>query len=279
MSAKPTAKWGVAAGAIGRLRHSRHTARYVWLWVRSIPYIGNRFVCPCCGGRFRKFLTYGVRPRPNARCPRCGTLERHRLLWLYLKQETGLFSESLSVLHFAPEFIYYRALSSLPNLFYVTADIDSPLASVALDITRCPFGDETFDVILCSHVLEHVADDQAATREMYRVLKPDGWAIILSPVDRSRAETFEDPTVVSAEERERYFGQVDHVRVYGRDYVGRLERAGFTVRADYLGRRLPRVRRKGYAVKKNSPIYLCLKRPKTFSRLEGARASGGPERA
>ena len=186
--------------------------------------------CPCCGGRYEKFLPFGHRQRPNALCPGCRSLERHRMLWLFLQTRTPILREPLSVLHIAPEEALRRPLERLANGFYVSGDLSAPDAMVRMDLTDIPFEDASFDAILCSHVLEHVPDDARAMSELFRVLVPGGWAVIQSPMDPTLATTDEDPSVVSPEERERRFGFREHVRQYGRDYVARLERAGFRVR-------------------------------------------------
>src|SRR5262249_36838215 len=170
--------------------------------------------------------TPGGRTRRNSSCLRCGASERHRHLWLYLRNRTNLFSEPLRVLHFAPEWIIQERLRRCPNLDYVSADLDPRRAMVKMDITDLSYPDGSFDVVLCSHVLEHVTDDRRALSELHRVLKPGGCAIVLVPIDYKRAETFEDPTVVSPGDRERLFWQADHVRLYGRDFRERLEETG-----------------------------------------------------
>jgi SAM-dependent methyltransferase len=197
-------------------------------------------------------------------CPVCHSLERHRALWLYLQDQTCLFTENLHVLHFAPEEAFRRALADLPNLNYVTADIEPGQAMLAIDITQIPFASGTFDVILCNHVLEHVPDDRRAIGELYRVLKHGGWAILQSPVDTQRERTFEDPTITSPQERERLFGQNDHVRVYGRDYKARLESAGFAVTVDDFSQRIGPERIEQCALGKDLDIYFCTK-PMTAS--------------
>jgi SAM-dependent methyltransferase len=154
------------------------------------------------------------------------------LLWLYLQQRTNLFSTPLKVLHFAPEFALQRRFRQCSNLDYISADLSEPEAMQKMDITAIPSANQTFDVILCSHVLEHIPDDRQAMRELHRVLKPGGWAILLVPIDMRREQTFEDPTVTDPQERLRLFEQTDHVRIYGRDYVQRLEQAGFMVRQE-----------------------------------------------
>lgn len=189
--------------------------------------------CPCCGGHAADFLSFGVVPRPHAMCPACRALERHRLLWLYFAARTNILSgEPLSVLHVAPEPVFQQALRQRPHLRYVSADVQAQDAMTRMDITSIPMRDGTFDVILCNHVLEHVPEDRQAMRELYRVLKNGGWALLQVPLDSSLATTREDPSVTDPAERQRLFGQRDHVRLYGRDYRSRLEDAGFDVRVD-----------------------------------------------
>ena len=193
-------------------------------------YGGLRHRCPCCGARLRKFAPHH-RGRPNALCPRCGAAERHRLLWLYLQREADLARAGIAVLHFAPEAAIARRLETLPNLAYTTADLDPAAAMVAADITNLPFDDESFDLILCSHVLEHVVDDRRAFAEMFRVLRPGGRALLMHPIDYSR-DTYEDPSITTPDERKRAFLQEDHVRIYGRDFPDRVAVAGFEVSLD-----------------------------------------------
>lgn len=239
----------------------RPGVRQACYWLTSFLYVGDRVECPCCGGRFRKFLPYGVNPRANAQCPRCACKARHRQLWLYLKNKTNLFSDRLRLLHFAPEYVFRKQLVASSNLDYVTIDLDSLMAMIKADITRIPFADAAFDVVLCNHVLEHVAADKQAMRELCRVLKPGGWAILQVPLERKREQTFEDPRIVSPEEREKWFHQKDHVRIYGLDYKDRLEAAGFTVSLDYYAKELPEELRTQYALRGNRPIYFCTKPP------------------
>jgi SAM-dependent methyltransferase len=231
-------------------------AKSLYYSLRAIRYQGNAVECPICVGHFRRFLPSGiVTVRPQAICPRCAASERHRQLWLYLQQHTNLFTALLDVLHFAPEYSLTKQLARRSNLRYVTADLYRP-ATVKADITNIPFADHAFDVILCSHVLEHIPDDRRAMRELYRVLKPGGWAILLVPIELDRATTFEDATVTDPQERLRIFGQDDHVRIYGRDYVSRLQDAGFTVHHDAFTHTLPAslVRRYGLL---DEPIFFC----------------------
>ncbi|MFC4723436.1 class I SAM-dependent methyltransferase [Geojedonia litorea] len=191
---------------------------------------GKTFTDPIDGKSFVSFLPYGYgNQRNNALSPSTLSLERHRLLWLYLKNETGFFTENLKVLHFAPEQAFYNRFKKLNNLEYITTDLNSPLAEVKADICNLPFDDHTFDVILCNHVLEHIPDDTKAMQELYRVMKPNGWGVFQIPQDLSRQATFEDNSITDKKERAKIFGQYDHVRVYGLDYFEKLRSIGFKV--------------------------------------------------
>ncbi len=188
--------------------------------------------CPCCKGQFQLFKPFGTPSRANAMCPNCSSLERHRLMQLYFERKTNLFAAPLKVLHFAPEACFSSVLDNNPLIDYISADLYAPNAKQKIDITDIPYADNSFDVILCSHVLEHIPDDHRAMRELRRVLKPEGWALLQVPIDHRRATTFEDPSITDPAERERLFGQHDHVRWYGRDYATRLVKSGFEVRVD-----------------------------------------------
>lgn len=191
---------------------------------------GKTYQDPIDGRTFRKFLPYGYEiQRDNVLSPSTFSLERHRLLWLYLKNETDFFSKPAKMLHFAPEQAFYKRFKKLHHLEYTTTDLNSPIADVKADICDLPFDDNAYDVIFCNHVLEHIPDDHKAMQELYRVLKPGGFAILQIPQDLSRAQTFEDDSITDRKERARIFGQYDHVRVYGRDYFDRLRNIGFTV--------------------------------------------------
>jgi predicted SAM-dependent methyltransferase len=207
-------------------------------WVRPLLAFwlrGDRYTDPIDGRSFRSFLPYGHEaPRENVLSPSTLSLERHRLLWLYLQKETDFFRRPLRVLHFAPEQAFYSRFRAHKNLEYTTTDLNSPLAEVHADICDLPFEDDSFDVILCNHVLEHIPDDRRALSELLRVMKPWGWGVFQVPQDLGREQTLEDPGITDREERRKIFGQYDHVRVYGRDYFDLLRKAGFEVRAlDY----------------------------------------------
>ena len=201
-------------------------------------YVGRGRECPVCRTRRRRFLPYGyVVSRADALCPSCLSLERHRLLWLYLTRETDLLGRSQRILHIAPEVCLMERLLRQQAADYTTADLESPLAQLHFDVLQIPLPDASYDVLICNHLLEHVADDRRALGEFYRILRPGGWGILLSPVDRSRAETFEDESITDPAERTRIFGQYDHRRIYGRDYGDRLREAGFAVEEiDYAAR-------------------------------------------
>lgn len=191
---------------------------------------GNKFTDPIDGKSFKSFLPYGYgTQRNNVLSPSTLSLERHRLLWLYLKNKTDFFTTQKKVLHFAPEQAFYKRFRNMKHLDYTTTDLNSPLADVKADICNLPFDDNTYDIIFCNHVLEHIPDDTKAMQELYRVLKPGGMGIFQIPQDLSRATTFEDNTITDKAERAKIFGQYDHVRVYGRDYFDKLRRIGFNV--------------------------------------------------
>jgi SAM-dependent methyltransferase len=213
----------------------------IGLKVLGVFYSGNNVECPICGSRYKKFLPYGrINPRPNALCPSCLSLERHRLIWLYMKEKTNFFQEKLNVLHVAPEPCFMKRFEKIHGEKYITADIESPLAKVKMDIHQIPFDQNTFDVVLCNHVLEHVENDIKAMSEIKRVLKPGGWAIMQVPFFSPVPDiTFEDLSITDPREREKAFGQDDHVRMFGKDYAKRIERAGLKTIADEFAKNLP----------------------------------------
>ncbi len=196
---------------------------------------GDTFTDPIDGKKFKTFLPYGYeKQRNNVLSPSTLSLERHRLLWLYLKAETDFFSAKYKVLHFAPEQAFYKRFRNMKNLDYVTTDLNSPLADIKADICNLPFKDNEFDVIFCNHVLEHIPDDTKAMQELFRILKPGGFGVFQIPQDLNREKTFEDNSIIDKKERAKIFGQYDHVRVYGFDYFDKLSQIGFKVeKVDY----------------------------------------------
>ena len=194
------------------------------------PFLrGNAVECTVCGSTFRKFLPYGVNSRPNVLCPSCLSLERHRLIWLYLQKQSDFLVKPRKLLHVAPEQCFYTRFRKYSHIEYVTGDLESPIADYHFDLHDIPFEENSFDMILCNHVLEHVTDDRRVMREILRVLRPGGFAILQVPLEPHRETTYEDPSVTDPRQREIQFGQKDHLRVYGRDYAGRLRECGFVV--------------------------------------------------
>jgi predicted SAM-dependent methyltransferase len=202
-------------------------------WVRpliSFYLKGSTFTDPIDNKSFRKFLPYGYgQQRPNALSPSTLSLERHRLIWLYLKNETDFFTAPKKVLHIAPEQCFLKVFKSQKNLNYTTADLYSPIADVKADICDLPFEENSFDVVFCNHVLEHITDDKKAMSELFRVLKPGGMGIFQIPQDLTLETTYEDFSITNPEERKKHFGQYDHVRIYGKDYFNKLRNVGFKV--------------------------------------------------
>lgn len=223
---------------------------------------GNTFTDPIDGRSFKMFLPYGYgTQRNNVLSPSTLSLERHRLLWLYLQNETNFFTseKKLAVLHFAPEQEFYKRFKKQKNIKYTTTDLLSPLADVKADICNLPFKDNEYDIIFCNHVLEHIPDDTKAMQELYRVLKPGGMGIFQIPQDLSRETTFSDDSITDAKERAKIFGQYDHVRVYGRDYFDKLRSIGFKVEeVDYTST-IPSELVTKYCLAKGEIIPVCFK--------------------
>lgn len=221
---------------------------------------GNTYTDPIDGKSFKKFLPYGYgKQRPNVLSPSTLSLERHRLLWLYLKNETDFFTSKKKVLHMAPEQCFLPIFKKMKNLKYTTADLYSPIVDIKANLLDLPFKNNSFDVVFCNHVLEHIEDDTKAMSELYRVLKPGGMGIFQVPQDLSLEKTYEDPSVVTPEERKQYFGQYDHVRIYGKDYFNRLRKAGFTVnKIDYSTKLSPELIDR-YRLTKSEILPVCFK--------------------
>jgi SAM-dependent methyltransferase len=247
----------VLATALKTIRRHQLAGRVLRI-LRNVRTAGWTYYCPICRSELRRLRPFGVIPRPNAQCPACGSLERHRLVWMFFKHKTNLFDGSPKrMLHVAPEPMLEKQLRCLPGLTYLTTDLRNTGVTVRMDITSIAHEDDTFDVIYCSHVFEHVSDDRQAMRELYRVLRPTGWAVLQVPI--TAAKTFEDPSVQTPEERERVFGQCDHVRRYGPDYQDRLKEARFevacfTAEAIVGSQQIDRM-----GIREDEPIFLCIK--------------------
>lgn len=233
--------------------------------IMGLWYVGRGKECPLCGCRRRKFLPYGyVTQRDNALCPNCLALERHRTLWLWLLRESDIGRGAVALprlLHVAPEVALMRKFHKIyakQPADYVTADLESPLADLHFDIQHIPLEDESFDAVICNHIMEHVEDDRLAMREILRIMRKGGWGVILSPVDLQREKTFEDDTITDEAERTRIFGQYDHRRIYGRDYAKRLEEAGFEVYECDYANLIPAKEKQLYALT-DEPLYIVRK--------------------
>ena len=194
-------------------------------FLKAVNNSGSRF-CPVCKNNIKNFKSFGVPRRLNAQCPLCGSLERHRLDWIFFSEKTNLFDGlHKKMLHIAPEEFLSSRLRQIRNLNYLSADLKSPRAMVKMDITDIQYPDNTFDVIYCSHVLEHIPDDRKALSELYRVLSPGGWAVLQVPITGEKTE--EDLSIVDPRERLKRYGHHEHVRMCGPDYVERMKDAGF----------------------------------------------------
>ena len=233
------------------------------IFLRPLIYLffkGNNFTDPIDGKSYRKFLPYGYgKQRENALSPGTLSLERHRQMWLYLQNETDFFTKNYKVLHIAPEQEFLRKFKKMKNLDYTSADLFSPIVDVKADILDLPFEDESFDVIFCNHVLEHIEDDRKAMSELYRVMKKGGWGILQVPMKNSLEKTYEDFTITDPKERQKNFGQYDHVRWYGMDYFDRLKSVGFDAEANFYSQKFSEKDIKRFGLNKNEILPIVRK--------------------
>ena len=230
------------------------------LW--SLQYRGSAVSCPCCGSCYRKFAPFGLDLRENAMCHNCGALERHRSLWVYVTRELHLFNQPLRLLHFAPEPVLYRKFSESEDIDYHPCDLapqDLTAGVRKMDITDIQFDDESFDAIICNHVLEHVPDDHEAMSELHRVLQKDGWAVFQVPISSHLDHTVEDLAVTDPDQRRKLYGQSDHVRRYGKDFEKRLERTGFNVRVEEIERLFSPRETSRFGLMAGDVIFFCTK--------------------
>ena len=233
------------------------------IFLRPLIYLffkGNKFTDPIDGKSYRKFLPYGYgKQRENALSPGTLSLERHRQMWLYLQNETDFFTKNYKVLHIAPEQEFLRKFKKMKNLDYTSADLFSPIVDVKADILDLPFEDESFDVIFCNHVLEHIIDDKKAMSELYRVMKKGGWGILQVPMKNSLEKTYEDFTITDPKERQKHFGQYDHVRWYGMDYFDRLKSVGFDAEANFYSQKFSDADIKKFGLNRNEILPIVRK--------------------
>ena len=222
---------------------------------------GNNFTDPIDGKSYRKFLPYGYgKQRENALSPGTLSLERHRQMWLYLQNETDFFTKNYKVLHIAPEQEFLRKFKKMKNLDYISADLFSPIVDVKADILDLPFENETYDIIICNHVLEHIEDDRKAMSELFRVMKNEGWGIVQVPMKNSLEKTYEDFTIKDPKERQKHFGQYDHVRWYGMDYFDRLKSVGFEADANFYSQKFSKEEIKKFGLMENEILPLIFKK-------------------
>ena len=233
------------------------------IFLRPFIYLffkGNNFTDPIDGKSYRKFLPYGYgKQRENALSPGTLSLERHRQMWLYLQNETDFFTKNYKVLHIAPEQEFLRKFKKMKNLDYTSADLFSPIVDIKADILDLPFADESFDVIFCNHVLEHIEDDRKAMSELYRVMKKGGWGILQVPMKNSLEKTYEDFTITDPKERQKHFGQYDHVRWYGMDYFDRLKSVGFDAKANFYSQKFSDADIKKFGLNRNEILPIVRK--------------------
>ena len=242
------------------------------------PYFlyGNKVNCVLCGSSFRKFLPTGILERDfwkstegfeirklphvticNAKCAKCGSSERQRLFYIYMKNKQGFDKQkNIRILEVGPDDFVTKVLFDREDIEYTSVDIERSNATQKMDLTNLNYPDNSFDNIFCYHVLEHINDDIKAMSELYRVLKPGGWGILQVPLWSDL--TFEDSKFLP-KEYERVYGHPQHVRRYGRDYLDRLESVGFKVDLDKYASSLTNDYAKRYGILKSEDIYLCSK--------------------
>lgn len=226
---------------------------------------GDTVECPCCSSKYITFLPAGIQLRANAKCIKCGSLERHRTLWLYLHHKGDLFQRKIRLLHVAPEHQLYKLFSKSNGIEYYPVDLNPEqytygVKTQKMDITSLDFEDKFFDVVICNHVLEHIVDDRAAMNEINRVLKLDGWAILNVPIDLQKDQTFEDFSITDPGERIRLYGQKDHVRLYGQDYKKRLFDAGLLLNIIDFVSQFSQNQQFRYGLKPAELIFFCTRR-------------------
>ena len=220
---------------------------------------GKSNLCSCCGRYLRKFNSYGFKMRKSAICPVCGSLERHRFLIIFLKTKTTFFLRNIKLLHFSPNNSLKNLFRNHNNIRYITTDLNSSNILIRNDITNLSFKNNIYDVIICSHVLEHIKNDNLALKELYRVLKTKGWGIIQIPLNRERKKTYENQKILKPKDRLIHFGREDHVRIYGLDFKQRVEKVGFHVRVIDYAKNLGPKNIKKFGLNANERFYFLKK--------------------
>ncbi|NLW29967.1 MAG: class I SAM-dependent methyltransferase [Fibrobacter sp.] len=230
-----------------------------YLFLRSQPHRGRNVYCPICGFRASKFGSSPNGLRENVKCPRCSSLERHRAQWLFglSKAVHSIKSKNLRILHFSPEFCFSRVL--LSSSYFTAEHSKNSCSDYIIDIQYTGLPDSSFDIIICNHILEHVEDDRRAIRELYRLLKPEGVAFIQVPMDVELKKTIEDPSVTDPNDRERLFGQPDHLRMYGSDFPERLSDNGFKVDSVFFWESMDPLEIARLSLYEKEPVYICKK--------------------
>jgi SAM-dependent methyltransferase len=237
-------------------------ANKIKLFYLRLKYMGDIVLCPCCKSTFREFAPIGGNRRKNARCPKCESLERHRLLWLYFENKTNLYKTPLKVLHVAPETVFFNLFKKHKNIDYHPGDIYNnlyPKGTVYLDILNHNLPDNSFDVIICNHVFQYIEDDKKAMQNIYKLMKPGGWGIMQVPINTQSTKTHEDSSITDPLEREKIFGLKEHVRYYSYDYADKLRDAGFTVKVDDYSAEFSEEDNYKYGFWKGDAVYFCTK--------------------
>ena len=231
-----------------------------FFYIISFFYRGDKVTCPVCDSSFSSFFPYGRQVRENALCTKCLSLERHRLLYIFLRDIKKTINKNVRVLHIAPEICLIKKFEKIKNFEYITADLDSPLADIKMDIHNMPFNDNDFDIVICNHVLEHVEDDIIALKEIRRILKKNGYGIVMIPFYYPIPEiTLEDSTITKPAEREKIFGQSDHVRKYGKDFKKRFELSGMKIEVIRPDKILSSSNLSNYGIKNSDLIISVMK--------------------
>ena len=252
------------------LAQLRHMASRAWA---AVP-VGAGLLCCICGRKVRRFLPYrgtwlGMPPVLteggvigsdilNFACPACGCHARERHLWLYL-QACGILQAmgGTRILHLAPEMHLQRLIAGAAPRVYVLGDLYPSRADIRrIDLLDIDFPEHHFDLVIANHVLEHVSDDTRALREILRVLRPGGKAILQTPYASRLPRKFEDPSITSEEARLHAYGQEDHCRLYGADFPDFVASFGFVSHAATHAALLPEVDTRRMGVNAQEPFLL-----------------------